>query len=400
VKITPARIVMLLLTLAIVVGLVYAFMPQPIRVQTAVIQHGQLQVTVNEDGRTRIKDRYIVSAPLSGQLQRIGLRAGDAVHAGHTVLAEIVPGDPALLDARALAEAEARVRRAEAALLRVGPELEQNRAALDYAENELTSVTRAHQRGGATDRELEMARLAYRRAVESFSAAQFAQDIARYEVELAQAALLRTHPEQSPAQQAEYMVLRSPIDGRVLRVLQESMAVVSPGMALLELGDPTDLEIEIDVLSSDAVRIRPGADVQIEHWGGEHTLHARVRLIEPQAFTRVSALGVEEQRVNIIADFVDPPAQREALGDGYRVEARIVVWEEQEVLLVPTSALFRIGGQWGVYVKEGDRARLRQINLGRQSAMTAQVLAGLAAGDEVIVHPGDLIHDGVRIVRR
>lgn len=399
-KFTLSKFVVGLILLAVLAGLVFAFIPQPVRVSTSEVMRDRLQVTVNEDGRTRIRDRYIVSAPLGGQLQRIQLRAGDVIEAGTTVLAEIVPGDPALLDARAIAEAEARVRRAESAVQRARPELEQAIAQLDYAENELSRVRTAHDRGAATQRELDSAMLAKRSAIEQFNAAQFTQDIARYELELARAALLRTRPEQTPAEQAEHMLIDAPIDGRVLRVIQESMAVVSPGTPLLEVGDPSDLEIEIDVLSTDAVRIRPGATVLIEHWGGEQELHATVRTVEPQAYTRISALGVEEQRVNIIADFTSPPEARDTLGDAYRIEARIVVWEDDDVVLVPTNALFRRGGDWAVFVAENNRATLRIVQLGRQTATHAQVLDGLEPGEEVISHPGDQVRDGVRINRR
>lgn len=391
---------MTLIALAIVAGLVFAFMPQPARVDVAQIQRGSLQVTVNEDGKTRIKDAYIVSAPLGGELKRIRLRAGDSIIAGETVLAEIVPSDPALLDARALAEAEARVRRAEAAMQQTRPALDQARARMDFAENELARTMRAFEQGAATDRELEAARLEEREAAEQYNQMQFAQDIARYELELAQAALLRTRPEQTPAEQAEHMMIRAPIDGRVLRVIQESQTVVTPGTELLEVGDPNDLEIIIDVLSTDAVRMRPGAEVFIEHWGGEHVLNARVRTIEPQAFTYISALGVEEQRVNIIADFTDPPDRRQPLGDAYRIEASIVIWEEDDVVLVPTNALFRSAGEWAVFVVEADRALLRSVRIGRQNSLRAQVLEGLEPGEWVVSHPGDEVRDGARVERR
>lgn len=403
-KITPSRIVTFLIVLAVLAGLVVAFMPRPVAVDVAEVRRGPLVVTVDEDGRTRIRERYVVSAPLGGELQRISLRAGDPIQAGETVLAEIIPGDPALLDARALAESEARVRRAEAALRRAGPILEQARARLDYAETELSRVRTAFDRGGATQRELEAAMLEMRDAEAEFSAAQFAEEIARYELELAQAALVHTRPLAEQGNYVESMAITAPITGRVLRVIQESMAIVSPGAGLLEVGDPTDLEIVIDVLSTDAVRIAPGGAMFIEHWGGERPLNAVVRMIEPQAFTRISALGVEEQRVNVIGDFVDPPEQRAALGDAYRVEARIVTWQDDDVLLVPTNALFRIGrprdndrGAWAVFVVQEGRAHMRTVRIGRQTPTLAQVIEGLSQGDLVVSHPGDAVADGVRV---
>lgn len=406
-KLTPSRIVMFLIGLAVLAGLVVVFMPRPVVVDVAPVTRQKLVVTVDEDGRTRIRDRYIVSAPLGGELQRITLRAGDPIEAGQTILAEIIPGDPALLDARAIAEAEARVRRAEAALRRSKPILEQARAQLDFAENELARTRTAFQRGAATQSEMDAAVLQQRQAQEEFNAAQFTQDIAQYELELAQAALIYTRPPDEQANALRSMIITAPITGRVLRLIQESKAIIMPGTELLEVGDPMDLEIEIDVLSTDAVRIAPGAPMYIEHWGGDHVLNAVVRTIEPQAFTHISALGVEEQRVYIIGDFVDPPEQRAALGDAYRVEAAIVVWQEDDVLCVPTSALFRIAnhgsdasGQWAVFIVEEDRARLRPLHIGRRTALLAQVIQGLEEGQQVIVHPSDAVADGVRVQLR
>ena len=399
-KITISSILAASVGVAAVAGLVYAFIPAPVIVDAALVREGQMVVTVDDDGRTRIRDRYIVSSPLAGRVQRTSLRAGDPVEAGATRLTTIAPADPSLLDARAIAEAEARVRRAEAALLRAGPERERARAQFNYSETELGAVRAAFDRGVAGRLELEAAELQHRAALELLNAAKFSEEIARFELDLARAALLRTTPDSGDDAGVEHIEITAPVDGRVLRVFQESMAVVAPGAPLIEIGDPTDLEVEIDVLSTDAVRVVPGARVSFERWGGDGVLEGRVRLIEPRAFTHISALGVEEQRVYIIADFIDPPEQRPSLGDAYRVEARIVVWEEDDVVIAPSSAIFRHEGGWAVYTIDNGRARRRAVEVGQMTGLDTQILDGLQPGQTLIVHPGDDIRDGVRVQTR
>jgi HlyD family secretion protein len=404
------RILLIAIGLLAVGALVYAFRPRPVEVDVAEVARGPLQVTVDEDGRTRIRERYIVSAPLAGRLQRIRLRAGDEIEAGDTVLASIAPTDPALLDARAQAESEARVRAAEAALERADPQVEAARAALQFAESDLARTRRLHERNAASRDEVERAELLYRTRTQELRSAQFAQEIARFELEQARAALVRTRQPQGNSTDSQndenhqpddwHFEIHSPITGRVLRVIQESETVVVPGERLLEVGDPTDLEIEIDVLSSDAVRVTPGDRVLLEQWGGELPLVGVVRTVEPSAFTKVSALGVEEQRVNVIVDLVDPPAHRPTLGDGFRVEARIVVWEDDDVLKVPAGALFRHDRDWAVFVVENGRAVLRTVQIGRRNGLEAQVLDGLEEDELVVAHPGDRIFDGVAVAPR
>lgn len=389
-----SRILGVIVVLAVVGAIVMAFLPQPVVVETAAAERGPLRVTVDEDGQTRIKDKYIVSSPLAGQLQRIRLRAGDEVRAGETTIATIDPSDPSLLDARAVAEAEARVQRGEAAVRRAESALERANIEMSHAEDEMGRVVTAAEGGGATRQEVEAAITAWRSAREMYNAAQHERDIARFELEMARAALIRSRPQEHPDQEDSQLRVHAPIDGRVLEVFEESMTIVQPGTRLVELGDPHDLEVVIDVLSTDAVRIRPGAPVLFEYWGGEEVLHGNVRLVEPQAFTKISALGVEEQRVNVIIDFVDPVEMRETLGDGYRVEARIIVWEEDDVLLVPTIALFRVDGEWAVFVVEDGRAHLRRVEIGRQSGLQAQVISGLEEGEIIVTHPGDRVEDG------
>ncbi|MHC5113721.1 MAG: efflux RND transporter periplasmic adaptor subunit [Planctomycetota bacterium] len=398
------RIVTVLVGLLILAALVVAFLPEPVPVDLVTVTEGPLRVTVDEEGMTRIRERYVVSAPLAGRLRRIVLDPGDPVETDATELAVIEPTDPALLDARARAEAEARVRAAEAAVSQAEAKLAEERSSFDFAENDLAKIRDAYDRGASSPRELDEKGVLHRNAMESHRAARFAADVSRYELDLARSALLYTNPPASTGSpdidpRARFPIL-APISGRVLRVFQESVAVVTPGTPLLEVGDPTDLELVIDVLSSDAVRIRPGAEVIIEHWGGDEPLSGRVRLVEPSAFTKTSALGVEEQRVNVIADFESPIDERSSLGDGYRVEGRIVIWDADEVVRVPTSALFRSGEAWAVYVVEADRAHLREIEVGRQNGLAAEVRSGLAGDEQVIAHPSDRVTHGAKVVER
>jgi HlyD family secretion protein len=400
-----SKLFVLLIAAIVVVGLGYAFWPQPVEVDLAKVERGSLQVTVDEDGKTRIREKYVVSAPLVGRLLRIDMEAGDPVEAGKTLLATIEPRDPELLDARTIAQAEARVKGAEAALKKMEPITAQARAAQAFAEAELT---RARSAGGAvTKSELENAEYENRRTSEEQRSMRIQEEIARFELEQAQAALLRTRPRDMVAggdhpngNGGWTFTIYSPINGTVLRVLQESAAVVNAGTPLLELGDPLDLEAEVDVLSRDAVQVHPGAKVLLEHWGGAKPLLGRVRLVEPSGFTKISTLGVEEQRVNVIVDFVDPPESRKTLGDGFRVEARIVIDEADDVLKVPTSALFRVGKESAVFKVVDGVVHEQIVKIGRQNGLEAEVVDGLAAGDEVVIHPSDQVEGGVRVLQR
>jgi HlyD family secretion protein len=384
-----------------VVGLiVYAFLPQPVAVDVTAVRRGPLRVTVEEHGKTRIRDRYVVAAPLAGRLQRVELKAGHAVAAGRTLVAVIEPTDPALLDPRARAEAEARRKAAEAAKSRALSQLDRARVAQEHARNEHARIQRLSQSHSASQAESQEAVTRERTANEDLRTAQFAAQIAEFELELARAALARTQPPSPGEAEAWRVEILAPIDGRVLRVFQESSTVITPGQRLLELGDPNNLEIEIDVLSADAVKIKPGAKVLLEHWGGAEPLQAQVRLVEPAAFTKVSALGVEEQRVWVVADFADPPARRQALGDAYRVEARIVIWEGDNVLKVPAGALVRHGDGWAVYRLLEGRARLQPVEVGPGNGLETEVLGGLSEGDPVLLHPSDKIHDGGAVAPR
>ena len=383
--------------------LAYALAPRPVAADLARVERGPMRVTVDEDGLTRVKERYVVSAPLGGRLARTELHSGDAVVAGNTVLASIEPAEPTLLDARSVAETEARVKAAEAAVERAAANLEKAEAARQYAAAELRRVRQTYEGRSASQQELDDAELKDRAAGEEFKAAQFGQRVSQFEAEQARAALLyggRVGPRVTPPRESAPFKIISPVSGQVLRVIQESSAVVTAGTPLLEVGDPADLEVEVDVLSRDAVRVRPGAKVFLEEWGGPAPLPGRVRVVEPAAFTKVSALGVEEQRVWVIADIVEPPEQRTALGDRYRVEAKIVVWEGQSVLKVPVGALFRHGDGWAVFRVDRGRAFLRHVRVGQRNASEAEVLEGLSEGDHTLLYPSDRITEGVRVSAR
>lgn len=375
-----------------------AMIPNPILVDLGEVTSGPMQVTVDEDGQTRIRERYEVSTPLAGRLQRIELDPGDAIVANETILAVIEPGDPSLLDARAQALAEARVNAAELAVEQTKTALAQAKQDSIFTTRELGRVETLYEKGMAAGQKLDQAQLAARKAEEALRSVTLAGQITQFELDQAKAALIYSRPDAPTA--AHRFEIRAPIDGKVLRVFQESSAVVPVGAKLLELGDPSDLEVEIDVLSTDAVRIAPGQRVLLEHWGGPHSLEAQVRHVEPSAFTKISALGVEEQRVFVIADLVDPPERRPTLGDAYRVEARVIVWDSEEALRVPSGALFRREENWAVFVDNGGAAQLKIVKLGENNGLVAEVLEGLDEGASVILHPTDQIADGVSIQAR
>lgn len=396
-------IILALVAVGIIAALVLAFRPQPVPVEFAEVTRGPLQVGVEEDGQTRIRERYVISAPLAGRLQRITLDPGDPITAGQTLLAAIDPTDPSLLDVRELALAEARVGAAEAALRQTDARYERAQAELDFAEKDLARI-RELAPGTFGEEELDRAELRRETALQDLRSAQFAQDVSRFELEQAQAAMVRTQPEGSATQpttdSTAQLRLIAPVEGVVLRLLQESSAVVTAGTPLLEVGDPRDLEAVVDVLSTDAVQIEPGAPATIERWGGGEPLRAAVRLVEPAAFTKFSALGVEEQRVNVILDLVSPYEERRNLGDAYRIEANITLWQADDVVQVPTGALFRRGDQWSVFVVENGIAAERPVRIGHRNGLAAEVLEGLEPGEKVIAYPSDRVSAGTKVVAR
>ena len=384
-----------------VLGLLFLVMrPRALMADFAEVERGALVVTVDEEGETRVRERYVVSAPLAGRVLRIELEPGDPVVADETVLATFQPNAPVLLDARSRAEAEARVKAARSSLGQAKAERERARAELRHAEAELERYRKLAADEIVSKEILEAYVLRQKTAEEASRAASYAVSSAEFELERARATLVSSEHRASGSGGPEPIAIRSPVGGVVLRRLRESEAVVPAGEPLLEVADPADLEIVSDLLSSDAVRVEVGQRVLVEHWGGDEPLAGRVRRIEPSGFTKVSALGVEEQRVNVVVDFDDPEAARRHLGDGYRVEVRIVVWEQGEVLKVPSSSLFRHQGEWAVYTVEQGRAKLRTLEVGQRNGLEVEVLGGIGEGADVIVHPSDAIEDGARVEPR
>ena len=395
------RAVPAVVALLVLAAIAYGLWPRPVEADLGEVTRGPMRVTVDEEGKTRIRERYIVSAPLAGSLLRVLLKAGNPVVAGQTVLAIMEPSDPALLNAREKAEAEARVRAAEAAVQQAQARVAAARKEYELAAGNLARVRKSHESGVASADELQTAEVRERVRAEEVRASQFAERVAAFELSLARAAFRRTDPKSTLPPEDSRLDIRAPVDGKVLRVFQESAAVVSPGTKILEVGDPLDLEMVVEVLSTDAVKVSPGQRVVVERWGGTEPLEGRVRLVEPAAFLKVSALGVEEQRVNVIADFTDPPDKRKQLGDAYRVEARIVVWEAKDVVKVPAGALFRAPGSgWSVFAVRDGRAKIIPVSVGRSNGLEAEVLEGLAPGDRVVLHPSDRVRDGGRIIGR
>ena len=384
-----------LLLVAAATVLVLVFRKPALPVETAAADRGPLVVTVDEEGETRVRDRFVVAAPTAGRVLRLVLDPGDTVQAGD-VVAEI---HPAPLDRRTRAAAEARIETAEANRRTADASVIRARAALAQAEREARRMERLHGAGTAAEEQLERARLEETTRQQELAAARSAANAAQHEVEEARAALLAAEGGDSAASKTcdtgeSCIEIRSPVSGRVLRVPEESERVVIAGTPLLEIGDPASLEIVVDVLSPDAVKIRPGARMLLERWGGSRPLVGRVRRVEPSGFKKISTLGVEEQRVNVIGDLDGAP---EGLGDGFRVEARIVVFESPDVVRVPASALFRRGEGFAVFVAGAGRAQRRSVDVGGRGSGMAEIRSGLAPGERVIVHPSDQIDDGVRV---
>lgn len=377
------------------VGLVFfvALRPEVVEVETAEVTRGPMKVTIDEEGETRIRRKFVVSAPVTGRVQRIELEPGDVVVRGRTVVASIQAEASPLLDTRTREEAEAARASAQSALGRARAEEQRAMTALNLARRELTREQELDKGGLTTRQAVEARESDVRAAEEAAKAASFVVAAASSELQRADA---RLRPERLDAG-GRVLTVVAPVDGVVLRRLRESASVVPAGEPLVEIGDPADLEIVADLLSTDAVQIKPGATVHLEQWGGTQPLQAKVRRVEPSGFMKVSALGVEEQRVNVVMDFVDPKAAAAVLGDGYRAEVRIVTWDAADVVQVPISALFRHGESWAVFVVEGTLARRVDVTIDHRNSQTAEITKGLSVGTRVVVHPPDTLADGVKI---
>jgi len=384
-----------LTVLVIAAALVWGFWPGPVPVEGVPVVRAPLRVTVEEEGRTRVKDRFIISAPVAGYLQRIQLEVGDAVAQGQ-IIAVMEPLRPAVLDPRSRARAEAQVAAAQAALKSAEEQVVSTRAEDVYAQAEYRRKQKLLKDALISQGDLDQAQTLARQAVAARRSAEFAVEVARFDLEAAQTALEYSISSDG-AEALETVKLRAPVASRVLAIHHESEGVVVTGEDLLEIGDPAALEVAVDVLSADAVRIHRGGAVQFQRWGGEQPLDGVVRVVEPTGFTKISALGVEEQRVWVIADITSPREQWQQLGDGYRVEAHFILWEGQDVLQVPASALFHHGDGWAVFVIRDGKARRVAVQIGHSNGLVTQVISGIESGEAVIAHPDDRVKDGVRV---
>jgi HlyD family secretion protein len=390
------RLFLAAIAVLIAVGLFYGFRPQPVAVDLGAASRGPLRVTVEQEGKTRVIDRYVISAPVAAYAQRIDFEVGDSVEKGAPVV-RLEPMPAEVLDPRQQAAAEARVAAAKAAVKAAQQNVDAAKAGADLAQKELQRIKKLRADGHIGQDAVDKAVAEAERSRAQLRSAQFAVDTARYDMEAAQTALRYAA---QPAAGKEPIMVRAPVAGRVLKIPRKSEGVVAAGQALMEIGDPRALEVEVDVLSADAVRLHPGTKVEFERWGGDGKLEGKVRVVEPVGFTKVSALGVEEQRVWVIVDFTSPASQWQSLGDGYRVEASFILWEGNDVLQVPASALFRDGDKWALFVVQRGKAVKREVKVGQRNGLRAQIVSGINAGDSVIVHPDDQVHDGVRVEAR
>lgn len=383
------------LVAAIAVGLAYGFREPAPWVDASEVRRAPFRVSFEEEGRTRVQDRYELSAPVAGLLARVRLEPGDRVARGERLFA-IAPSFAAPLDPREHASAAASLERAEAALQAARTQMQAAQARADLAAHEVRRLSPLAESGHVSAAALERALAESRSATALLRSARFAIDVARHERDLARAVLESRGTDPS----IEPIVVDSPLDATVLARLRQSEGPVQAGEAILVLGDPYSLEVIVDVLSPDAVRLRPGMPVELDRWGGEQTLAARVRRVEPSAFTKISALGVEEQRVWVVVDLVGEVERRRALGDGYRVLARFVLWQGDDVLQAPAAALFRHDDGWAAFVVADGRAQLRRVETGRRSGLLVEIRDGLRAGEQVLLHPDRALNDGDRVRRR
>lgn len=392
------RAAFVVLALAGAAAAAWAIWPQPVPVDTDFIRSGALQVTVEDDGITRVRDIYTVSAPITGKMLRSPQRVGNLVTADTTIVAVLQPTDPQFLDIRTQRVNQTAVDAAEAAVDLAEAQVAQARSQLTFAQGELRRATELAARQTIAERTLDKARLDNATAEASLASATATLEVRRQELESARARLIQ--PGQSSASNGNCCIqVKAPVSGRVLRILAESEQVVQAGAPLIELGDPADLEVTVDLLSRDAVRVEAGAAARVENWGGE-PLNARVRRIEPAGFTKVSALGIEEQRVKVALDFTDPPDRWQRLGHGFRVMVRITVWQDDKVPLVPLSSLFRSGDAWAVFKVVDGRAKRQSVDIAERNLRHARIIAGLGEGEKVVLHPSDRVADGIRVAER
>jgi len=396
-------VIKIMLAGLLLAALIFAFLPEPIKVDMVSVERGDLLITLDGEGKTRIHDVYIVSAPVDGRVTRIASEPGDMVKAGSSIIANMYPANPQFLDKRSETQAKADVDGATAALALANARVKQVQAQLDFDIAEFNRTLELFQKKSVSQAGLERAELSLKTLRAELETAESNQKVVASQLEAAKIRLLQ--PEASELSNSNeatdcHICLRSPIDGRVLRILHKSESIVQVGTPLVEIGNPNDLEVNIEMLSTNAVRVKVGDQALIKRWGGDQDINARVRVIEPSGFTKISALGVEEQRVNVILSFTDPIEKWQNLGDAFRVEAAIIVDRADDVIKIPLSALFRQNELWSVFVVEDERAILRQVVAGRKNDRFVEIESGLNLNETIITHPRNDITDGTSVIDR
>ncbi len=395
---TRRRVLVVTVGVLVALALAYGFMPQPVSVDAVAARRGPLRVTVEEEGRTRVMDRFVVSAPVAGYLKRIELEVGDTVRKGQ-VVAMLEPLRSSVLDPRSRAEAEAAIASARASLVAAKEKARAAAADAEYSRERNLRMKKLASNGYISKDDLEQAESENKKADAILLSAEAAVIAAKADVERAESVLRYSAAEHTTGSEKTVVVV-APVSGKILKLLRESEGVVNSGDPILDIGNPRSLEVKAEVLSADAVKIRKGMPVVFERWGGDRPLSGRVRTVEPAGFTKVSSLGVEEQRVLVIVGFTSPPELWEGLGDGYRLDASFIIWEGKDALQVPASALFRKGEGWALFIVKNNRARVRSVEIGHRNGLSAEIVKGLAEGEQVIVHPDDRLDEGSRVLIR
>lgn len=385
-------------TLIIITIIAVGFMPRPVLVDATIVKRDSLQVTIEEEGKTRVIDRYVLSAPVDGFARRLDLNIGDTVEKEQRILC-LEPLRSTVLDPRSRAEAEARVSAAKATLSAAKRNVIATKADADFAAKELERLQQLYKSRTISLDRFQQAEANARRTNANLESAHFDVEVAEFEKSAAEAVLNVSATEQNQ-ETPEIVSINAPVSGSVLKIHHESEGVVNKGTPLLEIGDPLSLEVEVDVLSRDAVKIMPGTRVRFERWGGDTILNGAVRTIEPAGFTKVSALGVEEQRVLIIVDIISPTIEWQRLGDGYRMETIFILWEGTDVLQIPSSALFHYENEWAVFAIDEERAILKKVKIGQRSGIAVEILSGLEEGEQIINHPGSNVTNNSRVRAR
>lgn len=400
------RIFTILVGLIVLGALGYAFWPRPVLVDIGEVARAPLQVTIDEEGRTRVHDTFVVSTPIAGRLLRVNVEPGDAVTRGDSVVARMLPASPAALDIRTREQAMASVNSAEAALRAAQADFNRARADLELSDSNLARTQKLFDSEIASQAALERDKTANRLALANLDTARAAISMRIAQLNNAQAQLISFDDQGLAAAIArkseEVIEIHAPASGVILEVKQQSEITLPAGTPIMEIGDvEADLEIVAELLSTDAVRVQEGARVIIDNWGGPGTLEGVLRRIEPLGFTKYSALGVEEQRVRVVVSFTEPAETRAGLGHGFRVEIRVVVWDEPDALVIPSSSLFRDGAEWAVFrVSESGNAEKTRVGVAANNGVNAAISEGLAEGDKIILYPSASIEDGVSVARR